>query len=453
QGVPDFLPIDFIVIGGGIAGLTASISLSRVGHRVTLLEQKWDFDETQLAGGCRIAPNITRILSRWGLNDELRAITSVGHFVQFVDFVTGECAAKGEWVDDFRIESDGEFLLAHYADFRRLLYDTAVRYGTTVRANARVVKISVTPEHSTVVLECGETLSADVLIGADGSHSISRATILGRKTPIVRKHLNMYNATISIHDMAAEPTLAPLLADKIGIVLSWFGNGCGAIGFQTMRDEYHVQIYLPEDPRTAQLPFPISAVERDTLIASLGKCEPRIKRLAELAQWVLALPVVDIPHLEDPLHDDGPLLVIGEAAHPFPVGSIYTIGLAACDGMMLGRLFSHLRRRRQIPGFLDALAEMRRKRVAQVYEIQLSNPAAMSVPPGVDMEYTDALRAAQGMGDSLAEALTQDVHFCVLQAIREVFAYDPEDEAEDWWVQWGLVHERALAIEDEQPGE
>lgn len=108
-----------------------------------------------------------------------------------------------------------------------------------------------------------------------------------------------------------------------------------------MRDEYHVQIYLPEDPRTAQLPFPISAVERDTLIASLGKCEPRyiadaasyvviwtqtyltrIKRLAELAQWVLALPVVDIPHLEDPLHDDGPLLVIGEAAHPFPVGLV-----------------------------------------------------------------------------------------------------------------------------------
>lgn len=101
------------------------------------------------------------------------------------------------------------------------------------------------------------------------------------------------------------------------------------------------------------------------------------------------------------------------------VGSIYAIELAACDGMMLGRLFSHLRRRRQIPGFLDALAEMRRKRVAQVYEIQLSNPAAMSVPPGVDMEYTDALRAAQGMGDSLAEALTQDVRrsfsvLCVL---------------------------------------
>lgn len=47
QGVPDFLPIDFIVIGGGIAGLTASISLSRVGHRVTLLEQKWDFDEVR----------------------------------------------------------------------------------------------------------------------------------------------------------------------------------------------------------------------------------------------------------------------------------------------------------------------------------------------------------------------------------------------------------------------
>lgn len=29
------------------------------------------------------------------------------------------------------------------------------------------------------------------------------------------------------------------------------------------------------------------------------------------------------------------------------------------------------------------------------------------------------------------------------QAIRQVFAYDPEDEADAWWVQWGILQERA----------
>lgn len=39
------LPIDFIVIGGGTSGLCSAISLSRIGHRVTLLEQSDDFEE------------------------------------------------------------------------------------------------------------------------------------------------------------------------------------------------------------------------------------------------------------------------------------------------------------------------------------------------------------------------------------------------------------------------
>ncbi len=27
--------------------------------------------------------------------------------------------------------------------------------------------------------------------------------------------------------------------------------------------------------------------------------------------------------------------------------------------------------------------------------------------------------------------------------IETIFGYDPEDEADDWWVQWGVMQERA----------
>lgn len=26
--------------------------------------------------------------------------------------------------------------------------------------------------------------------------------------------------------------------------------------------------------------------------------------------------------------------------------------------------------------------------------------------------------------------------------MADIFAYDPEDDADEWWVQWGLVQER-----------
>ena len=40
--------------------------------------------------------------------------------------------------------------------------------------------------------------------------------------------------------------------------------------------------------------------------------------------------------------------------------------------------------------------------------------------------------------------------------VAETFAYDCEDEADDWWVQWGVLRERARGSEDgsdaEEPG-
>ena len=47
QRMPDFLPIEFIIIGGGVAGLTSAIALSRVGHQVTLLEVDPTFKEVR----------------------------------------------------------------------------------------------------------------------------------------------------------------------------------------------------------------------------------------------------------------------------------------------------------------------------------------------------------------------------------------------------------------------
>ena len=35
---PDFLPIDFLIIGGSICGLSSAIALRRAGHNVTVFD-------------------------------------------------------------------------------------------------------------------------------------------------------------------------------------------------------------------------------------------------------------------------------------------------------------------------------------------------------------------------------------------------------------------------------
>src|SRR5712691_5107977 len=58
-------PLKIAVIGGGIGGLTAALSLRQTGFEVDVYEQAPEL--TQIGGGINMAPNATRILRRLGL--------------------------------------------------------------------------------------------------------------------------------------------------------------------------------------------------------------------------------------------------------------------------------------------------------------------------------------------------------------------------------------------------
>lgn len=59
-----------------------------------------------------------------------------------------------------------------YSDLHKLLYNTATSFGAKVRFGAEVV--SVNPDAPSVTLQSGEVLTADVLVGADGTEGICR---------------------------------------------------------------------------------------------------------------------------------------------------------------------------------------------------------------------------------------------------------------------------------------
>jgi len=132
------------------------------------------------------------------------------------------------------------------------------------------------------------------------------------------------------------------------------------------------------------------------------------------------------------------MIVIGEAAHPLTSGSLSALNIAAGDGMFLGRLFKNLHRKQQVGTFLDALVENRQKRIADIRKSERLNPTIMSLPAGVEQaRYLKT--TVQHMSDEGAVTFGEE-------AIRDTFAYDPEDEADSWWEEWGLLQERAAKI-------
>jgi hypothetical protein len=105
---------------------------------------------------------------------------------------TGELLGEHVWDEELLRESRGEFVFAHvrfsdpgptyyslthalafqHADFRQLLYDTALSCGATIRLNTTIT--AVEPDACRVRLSTGEVLEADVIVGADGSSGLSR---------------------------------------------------------------------------------------------------------------------------------------------------------------------------------------------------------------------------------------------------------------------------------------
>lgn len=161
---------DVIVIGGGIAGLAVARALDRRGAQVRILEQAGAFRE--VGAGVQITPNGMRVIQALGLEPALKAnsVHSTG-----VTLRKGSTGAKVLHMD-WPAKGPGYHLM-HRADLVALLL--ASLPGPTTRLGARVQSVHAEGPRPSVTLEGGEVLSADLILGADGLHSILRPAILG----------------------------------------------------------------------------------------------------------------------------------------------------------------------------------------------------------------------------------------------------------------------------------
>lgn len=155
-----------IIVGGGIGGLTAAVAFHQRGWQVEVLERAPAF--TEVGAGLAIQPNGLRALDALGLGDGLRAGCPAGP-------PAGIRRVDGGWlirndVDGLR-RRFGSWVTVHRAALVDLLRQAvpgqSLRPGTDVR--------QVRPD-GTVVHSDG-TSTADLVVGADGVHSVTRRSL------------------------------------------------------------------------------------------------------------------------------------------------------------------------------------------------------------------------------------------------------------------------------------
>lgn len=118
------------------------------------------------------------------------------------------------------------------------------------------------------------------------------------------------------------------------------------------------------------------------------------------------------------------------------------------DGAVLAKLFSHLRTKDQISHFLYAFQDLRQPRCSMVLKKEFGDIHFMTLPPGEMQQYRDEMmRAKRDAGLDVLDAADGMEETPQWVEIKEVFGYDAEDEADNWWIEWGLLREMAKGLD------
>ncbi|PTH90247.1 salicylate hydroxylase [Streptomyces sp. A244] len=189
------------IVGAGIGGLAAAAELLRAGFQVEVYEQAPELREVGV--GLHVGPNGSRILHRMGLADQLGQEGVRPDSLEIRDFSDGGTLVRQPMGARWEEEFGAPYYTIRRADLHRMLAGRVPRRH--LHLNRRLVRFE--DRGSAVLLEFadGTTAEADVLVGADGVHSVVRRAVAGHDAPVFSGN----HALRGTVPAAAVPSLPP----------------------------------------------------------------------------------------------------------------------------------------------------------------------------------------------------------------------------------------------------
>jgi len=284
------------VVGGGIGGLTTAIALGQAGHDVTVYEQASALGE--VGAGVGIAPNGLRMYDRLGLRDAVESVGAV--------YAEGSSyyRADGELIGHMtNADSSGEYFTMglHRADLVGVLADALG--ADRVQTGHRLSSFEQIGDEVVLRFENGTEACADLLVGADGIHSVVRSAITEPSAPIPSGSI----AYRGVVDMSALEGWTPAVGQL------WMGEGKHFLTYPVRRGE--LLNYVGFVPSSEQLKESWSAVgDVESLRADFAGWDPRVQQVLAAVEKTFWWGLYD----REPLSSwtRGRVTLIGDAAHP-----------------------------------------------------------------------------------------------------------------------------------------
>ncbi|MDQ0779612.1 salicylate hydroxylase [Streptomyces aurantiacus] len=369
-----------IVVGAGIGGLAATLSLRRAGHEVTLVEQTPRF--TEIGAGIQLAPNATRVLRRLGLVDAVSASAFRPSEVRFRTWSDGTDVCRHVLGPEVEDAFGAPYLLVHRADLHKVLA-TAVPPGS-VRLDTTVVGIDQDDRAAYVTTASGERLGADLVVAADGIRSAVRQWLFGADEAL-------FSGTAAYRALLPAGKVADLDLPELAV---WMGPSRHFVHYWVRRGEL-LNMVAVFTAKAAQESWTARA-EPGEQPGEFEGWDPRVLAVLERAGQVFRYGI----HTRAPLArwNVGRVTLLGDSAHAMVPFLAQGAAQAIVDAAVLGDVLTDATPA-DVPDALDAYV---RRRLATATSVQAGAARAgeeFHLPDGPEAQARNARMAAYAAGN------------------------------------------------------
>jgi salicylate hydroxylase len=368
-------PWHVIVIGAGIGGLTAALSLQRQGLRVSVYERANELSE--LGAGLLVSPNAMHALDFLGIGAKIADLSSVSTGHQYRHYQTGTVLQQQPSSDVYRSRYGASTLQVHRADLHHAL-SAAVLANDCGCIHLDHQCTSVSQDNRSVVARFANNtvVTGDALIGCDGGRSIVREQIHGPER-------------VAFTGQVAFRALVPTakLTEAVPSRCMYIGPGRLFLNYLLRRGALMNIVAIARQPQWREHGWTIPAQASEllslyddfhpTVLALIKSIEP-----GSLFKWGL--------RDREPLQQwtRGRVSLLGDAAHPISPFLGQGAAMAIEDGMVLGRCFA----KACSPELALELFENARKKRANAAQLQSRDRAR--VLQSADVDHFDFARNA-----------------------------------------------------------
>ncbi|UTO20772.1 FAD-dependent urate hydroxylase HpxO [Acinetobacter sp. Z1] len=165
--------MNIAIVGAGMGGLTAGIALKKFGHQVTIYEQAAEI--LPVGAAISLWSNGVKCLNYLGLTEQIQTLGGEMESLAYIDGLNDQTMTQFDLTPLYKEVGQRAYPVAR-ADLQRLLMET---FGLeNIKLGMKMTEIEDQSEYVNIHFADGSQIKADLLIGADGTHSITRKFVL-----------------------------------------------------------------------------------------------------------------------------------------------------------------------------------------------------------------------------------------------------------------------------------